>query len=164
MENSLAIANYFIKKALAEGVDLTPMKLLKLVYIAHGWHLGIEGEPLIGEAVEAWQYGPVIPTVYNAFKKYGNEGIKEPAYIFEGFRIVTPMIENETTKVFLDKIWDVYKKYNGLQLSSLTHQIDTPWDRVWNKEDGKKRASAKIPNNYIQQHYHLKVENNPVIA
>jgi len=40
---------------------LTPMQVLKLAYIAHGWQLGLHGRPLINEPVEAWKYGPDLP-------------------------------------------------------------------------------------------------------
>jgi hypothetical protein len=36
-ETAAAIANYFIDKALEDDRELTPMKLIKLVYLAHGW-------------------------------------------------------------------------------------------------------------------------------
>ena len=42
-----AIANYFLEKAKAEGNSLTPMQVQKLVYFAHGWYLGLFGEPLL---------------------------------------------------------------------------------------------------------------------
>jgi len=55
---TLAVANYLIGKAQSEGRSITPMQLIKLVYIAHGWTLGLYDQPLIGEQVEAWTYGP----------------------------------------------------------------------------------------------------------
>jgi uncharacterized phage-associated protein len=156
MENSLAIANYFIKKSLDEGEELTPMKLLKLVYIAHGWYLGLNGTALLDEGVEAWRYGPVVPSVYREFKKYGNNQISQLGYIFtDQMQIVTPMADENKIQ-FLDKIWDVYKKYNGLELSTLTHEPGTPWDIVWNTENGKDIQGAIIRNNLIEQHYKLK--------
>ena len=68
----VAIANYFIglyeldKKNSGEGLDL--MQLLKLSYLAHGFKLGITGHPLSNENLEAWRYGPVFPSIYQAFK------------------------------------------------------------------------------------------------
>ena len=46
-------------------IETTPMHVLKLVYLCHGWCLGFTGEALINEPVEAWTYGPVVPTVYH---------------------------------------------------------------------------------------------------
>ena len=154
MEHSLAVANYFIRKANEEGTELTPMKLLKLVYIAHGWHLGIKGNELIDEGVEAWQYGPVVPSVYHEFKKYRDRQVTTPGYIFtEHAKFITPTVENQETVLFLKKVWDYYKGYNGLQLSSLTHQPDTPWDIVYNK-----KREIIIGTELIKEHYQSKAK------
>jgi len=63
METPLAVANYFIKKSQDDGIAVTPMQLVKLVYIAHGWHLGLHHSQLLTESIQAWKYGPVIPSV-----------------------------------------------------------------------------------------------------
>lgn len=156
MENSLSIANYFIKKSFDEGIELTPMKLLKLVYIAHGWYLGLTENPLLNEGVEAWRYGPVIPSVYREFKQYGNNQITKLAdTLTDQMQFITPMVEDDKHD-FLNKIWNVYKKYNGLQLSTLTHQKGTPWYTVWYEENGQNRQGALISNNLIEDHYKSK--------
>jgi uncharacterized phage-associated protein len=154
MENVFAVANYFITKSLETGIQLTPMKLLKLVYIAHGWHLGIKNEPLILEGVQAWKFGPVIPRLYHSLKSYGNSNIN--SVIIDPETMTYPIVEDKNLKIFLNRIWDVYSKYSGLQLSTLTHQIDTPWDIVYNREGGKNIKEALIRNNLIEQHYKMK--------
>jgi len=75
MESALAVANYFIKKGIDTKKSVSPMKLQKLVYFAHGWRLALYNSPLIDEAIQAWQYGPVIPGIYHEFKHYGNRDI-----------------------------------------------------------------------------------------
>src|ERR1700722_11193954 len=73
-----AIANYFIKRALKENDNsLTPMKLIKEIYIAHGWCWAIYNRPLINEDVQAWQYGPLIHESFKTFKRWGMDPIKE---------------------------------------------------------------------------------------
>ncbi|AVW92216.1 Panacea domain-containing protein [Celeribacter baekdonensis] len=57
------IANWFVVRAQREGRTLSIMSLLKLTYIAHGWHLEMQEVPLFSNRIEAWQYGPVIPEV-----------------------------------------------------------------------------------------------------
>ena len=160
--NPLAIANYFINRANDEGVDLTPMKLVKLVYISHGWYLAMKNESLIDEGVQAWKYGPVVPSVYRSFKEYKDGQVTRPAYIFtDQVQIITPIVLEEDKIEFLNDIWKVYKKYNGLQLSTLTHQKDTPWYEVWHNCNGKNKDSVPIPNQLIKEHYQQKL-NNPV--
>ena len=60
---------------------------------------------------------------------------------------------SEVDRKFLDRIWDVYGKYTGIQLSNMTHQENTPWDTVWNKQDGKNQKDAIIPNETIKTYY-----------
>ncbi|HVY73837.1 MAG TPA: type II toxin-antitoxin system antitoxin SocA domain-containing protein [Puia sp.] len=158
MENSLAIANYFIKKAQDSEEELTPMKLIKIVYIANGWYLALKGEPLIPEKIEAWKYGPVVKSVYNEFKQYSRGQID--SFYSDHFG-VTPMPKDPEIRKFLDKIWEVYGAYNGLQLSALTHEKDTPWYTTWHDKGGSKCESAIISNDLIRNHYKSKL--NPVI-
>ena len=106
MYSAKAIANYFLDKADEESISLTPMKIIKLVYIAHGWYLALTDKPLIKDYVEAWTYGPVIPDLYHEFKKYGNRPIQEYAT-----EIVTPTVNPLphdlpfSIEQFLDKVW-----------------------------------------------------------
>jgi uncharacterized phage-associated protein len=68
-QSSMSVARLFLEKAPTSGVqDLTPMKILKLTYLAHGWHLCYTDSPLILDQVQAWKYGPVVPSVYHYFK------------------------------------------------------------------------------------------------
>lgn len=82
MPSSKSLANFLIDLAQAEGQTLDPMKLQKLVYYAHGWYAGYTGERLINEEVEAWPYGPVIPSLYDEFKRYGSGKIASKATDF----------------------------------------------------------------------------------
>ena len=63
-----AVANNLIEMS-GEG-PLTPLQIIKLTYICHGWMLGLYGRPLVKQNVKAWTYGPVIPDVYRALKTY----------------------------------------------------------------------------------------------
>ncbi|MCD0489944.1 DUF4065 domain-containing protein [Pedobacter sp. MC2016-14] len=157
------IANFFIKKSLDTGKEVTPMKLLKLVYIAHGWYLALADQDLIDEGVQAWKYGPVIPSVYHKFKVYGNNIINSLAKFdvpgwsndpfTQGVEINNLSKISEDDKKFLDRIFEVYGDLSGIQLSNLTHEIGTPWYNVWNEQIGKNNREKIIPNNLIKEHY-----------
>jgi uncharacterized phage-associated protein len=157
MENSIAVANWFIKKANEVGAEITPMKLVKLTYIAHGWHLAMkDGKELLGEPVQAWQYGPVVPSVYHAFKDCGSNQVTVPLFPD------TIKLIDTSEEEFLNEVWTAYGKYTGLQLSTLTHQPNTPWSVVWNQLNGKNRSSAIIPNDLIKKHYLAKMQSSVV--
>jgi uncharacterized phage-associated protein len=155
MYNSFQIANYFIKSSQNTGVELTPMKLIKLCYIANGWHLGLFDDQLLDEITYAWKYGPVIDSIYKEFRKFGSSQIQELYSDSENNNCYP--LPDEKIKPFLDKIWEVYSKYDGIQLSVMTHQPNTPWDIIWNKKGGKKEKYAIIPNELIKSHYKEKI-------
>lgn len=152
---TIAVANYFIGKAQEEGVEITPMKLLKLVYIAHGWSYPAGIGPLIGEEVQAWKFGPVIPSVYHRFKEYGASNITQQAAEWtDDNKLVVPAItENSPESKLLDSVWHAYKQFNGGQLSTLTHKTGSPWQQTVAARDGVISAGMSIPNAIIEQHY-----------
>lgn len=161
MVKSLSIANYFIKKAMQTAAELTPMKLIKLVYIANGWYLAIKKEPLIDENVEAWKFGPVVPTVYHEFKRY-YKGQIDSLYVDPAGN--TPMPDDPEIIHFLDRIWEVYGRLNGMQLSALTHQTGTPWFQVWHNQGGSGKNSVVIGTGIIKDHYIQKMNSNQITA
>ena len=159
-----AVANFFLDLAEERGVPLTPMKLQKLVYYAHGWHLGLTGEPLIQEDVEAWPYGPVVTSLYHEFKHHGNNPIDTRATVTEwptGSRsfnlreVAAALPDDQNTdyaRRLLARVWDAYGQWTAVQLSNATHESGTPWDQVWQryKSIGVIPRHTKIPNESIR--------------
>lgn len=157
MYNSSTIANYFLHKGWIEGILLSPMKLLKLVYIAHGWYLGEHGRPLIGDRILAWPYGPVIPELYFQISDYGDKPITAP--VVSAFYSVGQQILDSSVTEFLDTIWDHYKQFSAFELSALTHQDGSPWSQVVENYSRKRlaRSSVIIPSEIIQYYYEAKI-------
>ena len=154
--DALAIANYFLDLAKGSGTTLSPMKIQKLVYYAHGWNLAIADAPLINEAVEAWEYGPVIPSIYHAFKKFGSGPITEKASRLElpepsVIRFVTPAVGDEETEEFLSAIWKGYGDLTAIQLSNLTHEVGSPWQKTYSENRGRK--GTEIPDSLIKEYF-----------
>lgn len=161
---AIAIANFFIEAAKKSG-GVTPMKLQKLIYYAHGWHLALTGKPLIKERVEAWKYGPVIPSIYHEFKNQGEEPVTEPAVDFDWVNgnlgdlldteMTTPRVPPDSDAIpLLNRIWEVYgKKYSGVQLSNATHVAGTPWYITWEERGGKDRQGTDISEDLIKNHF-----------
>ncbi|MXY86250.1 MAG: DUF4065 domain-containing protein [Chloroflexi bacterium] len=154
-----AIANSFLDLARAHGKRLTPMQIQKLVYFAHGWHLAYEESPLSEEQAQAWRWGPVFPTLYHAVKLWGREPIERDVIAFrlireDGHHRVeksVPRVIDGVHTAFLETIWDAYGEMSGPALSSLSHDIDGPWYRVWHESGGA--HGVIIPDELIQEYF-----------
>ncbi|MFB9110140.1 Panacea domain-containing protein [Flavobacterium gyeonganense] len=142
--NPTTVANYFIEKYSKNG-DLTPMKIIKLTYIAYGWYLALtdKQQKLIDENPIAWDFGPVFPSLYYSIKQYKKEKITEKI----PNATKNERISNEDEQ-FLDKIWEVYGRFDGVYLSALTHIDGTPWQKVYRKD-----LNAVISDDDIFEHY-----------
>src|SRR5215203_2690640 len=118
------IAYAFVKKGIAAGKPVTQMKLQKMVYFAHGYHLAKYGEPLIKEDFEAWQFGPVIPSIYNEFKLYGSDPIQmeETDKLETELRTLSPEANDA-----INYTWEATKDISAYKLSGWTHKRDSPW-------------------------------------
>lgn len=160
-----AVANHFLDFGRTRKNEISPLKIHKLVYVSHGWHLALSGgEPLVSdEYVEAWPYGPVFPSVYHEFKHYGAAPILDYATDFElmgrTFKLVTPRVETDDINAvaLLGRVWKVYGDFSGTQLSGMTHAPGTPWDIVWKKSEGMR--NVHIPNELICRHYQRIMED-----
>lgn len=151
--DSRAIANWFIRRGqLDGGRAFTPMQLQKLVYIAHGWNLvANDGQELVSEPVEAWDYGPVYPVLYSHLANWGADQVRKPikSYARDWVgREIDPDLDPDEAEV-LEAVYEGYAKLNGLQLSNLTHQPGTPWSDTYEQGVRHKR----IPNELIRRHF-----------
>jgi len=142
-----AIANYFLDRANAAGQEITPMKMQKLVYIAHGWHLAIHGEPLIDEPVEAWRFGPVIPSLFQAFRKYGASPIAEHA---DG--VGRCAMDNTNAQTLLDGVMEAHGEMSAIDLMRLTHAKGSPWSSVRDEDDFSSYGDI-IDDGVIKDHF-----------
>lgn len=141
MYDARQIANWFIQRSSTEDRALSIMSLLKLVYIAHGWNLEMRNTPLFGNKIEAWQYGPVIRDVYNAFRPQG-VSLKSPDPSF-------PQVVEGQDASFLEEIYKIYGHMSAFRLSEITHEAGGPWETA-TKWGG---WYAEIPDDLIKSHY-----------
>lgn len=130
MITALNIANNFLEKAFRENVPITPMKLQKLVYILYKQYLKLTGKSLFSERFEVWQTGPVLPNIYSKFKNYKDNPIKSYSLDSDGGITKVKVIPMSDFDYVLTDVWNNYKKYNGLELTSFTIQDDTAWKKA----------------------------------
>lgn len=74
----MAVSVFSAAKRLASqsGWSLSNLELQKILFLAHMFHLGRSGEPLILKNFEAWEYGPVHPDLYHKAKVFGSDPVE----------------------------------------------------------------------------------------
>jgi uncharacterized phage-associated protein len=150
-----SVANEFLSlgRCEPEFPKIDQMKLQKLLFYAHAWHLAVfNQQPLFEDDFEAWPWGPVVRDVYLQTRDYGRTPVQNPltelALINGEFQFHTPQGVEGELKSFIKSVWDVHKSYTGIQLSNSTHAPGEPWtimkDRYISLD-----SKPKIPNELI---------------
>ncbi len=128
---------------------ITNLEINKILYLAHMVLLGRSNgaQPLVFENFQAWDYGPVLPTVYHRAKAYGNAPVQN---VFVAFPSVAPGAEADIIAEAMDSLKD---KDPG-ELIAITH-----WNRgAWAKHYRPGASGIMIPNQGILAEYKLRVQ------
>jgi uncharacterized phage-associated protein len=132
------------------------MALLKIIYLAHGWHLAKYGRPLIANDFEAWKGGPVVRVVYDCLRGYGGKPIKGRAKKFgissRSYKVVWYELRPDERRL-LEVVYGAYGHLNAFHLSDLTHEPGSPWDTVWNINRQNVNLGMKISNELIRESF-----------
>lgn len=124
------------------GWSVSNLELQKILYLAHMFHLGRTGQPLISENFEAWDYGPVLPELYHRVKGFGNGPVGN---VFHWI----PPAPLGTEKDTLREAADATKQTGASRLIAITH-----WDRgAWAKCYRPGLRGIAIPNELIRAEY-----------
>lgn len=180
------VALFMLDRALkSSGRLLTLLEINLLVYVAHGWILGVFDRPLIEnkvDQVQAWAIGPVLINLIYLLRSFGDR----PLNLYDYYALLVRQsqvstegllpdrdhgrppglvyLENNHADVVrgLDWVYETYTRYSGGQLITLTTQVDSPWALKY-----RRRLShlwnggcngVHIPDYAIRNHYRRRVE------
>jgi len=126
------VASYLLTLPSSEDNDVSNLKLQKLCYYAQGLITAMRGgEPIFADTLEAWDHGPVVPSLYHRFKQFGSE----PIPIVTDFNV--DQIDLPDRKA-LDDIYEYYGQYSAWRLRNMTHE-EKPWIDAY-----RSKASRRI--------------------
>lgn len=133
---AMQVAEYFLALQDEDAGDLiSHLKLQKLLYYAQGLYLAMTGAPLFPERIEAWQHGPVVPDIYQAFKGWGGNPIPVEQGKARGIR-------DEAVVDFLNEVYDVFGQYSAWKLRNMTHQ-EAPYQEAEDSQGEISQASLR---------------------
>jgi uncharacterized phage-associated protein len=132
------VAKYFIIRAYQDGrdIDMTNMKVQKLLYYAQSLHLALFDEMLFDEEIQAWRYGPVCPPAYRFYSQFEGEQLPIPD-ISEIISI------SDEQKKLLEEVWDYFGIHHAYVLSSMTH-LEFPWKKARKGLSSNARSTEPI--------------------
>ena len=159
-----SVANLMLDDGQAYGYPITNLALQKLLYFAHGLFLIETDQPLVSGYFEAWQYGPVHPTLYQSFKEAGSTPITFRACkvdILTGVKTEVAASSDPSVKRCVNRVLNSYGPATPGQLINVSHAKMAPWDFVVKKGRKSVALGLRIPNDVIKERF--KFHKAPVL-
>ncbi|MBQ7503084.1 DUF4065 domain-containing protein [bacterium] len=125
------VAKYILWRNTADGTPASNLRLQKLLYFAWVVYYKNFRKRLFEDAICAWKFGPVVPSVYYEYCQYAGLPIRvyeKPSYADD--------------LIILDKLMAKYFKQTTSDLVKETHAPGKPWDIVFNNGSGNRQIIA----------------------
>lgn len=103
------------------GWNLTNLQIQKILYLINLFYLGRTGKRLINEDFEAWDYGPVLPSLYREISFFGSDPV------LDIFKHIKPLQKNEDRYDIIKELGEKLSKMTAGQLVSITHNRQGAW-------------------------------------
>jgi len=130
------------------GWSATQLSLQKVLYLAHMVHLGRYEKPIVNGNFEAWDYGPIHPSLYQKVKAFGSKPIPQVFWSKE------PV--DGTFKEVLDDACDNLLHLTPGQLVQNTH-----WEQgAWAAHDVPSARNIIIQESSIIDEYKARMERS----
>jgi uncharacterized phage-associated protein len=168
--DSRAIANLMLDEAGRHGRGLTNLALQKLLYFAHALFLIEHGRPLVSGYFEAWEFGPVHPVAYQAFKVAREQPItfKARRQDLATGKLRTP--DEPSEPEVRSHIARIIAQYGGLsagRLIEISHAKNAPWRFVVDRSRTGLSYGGRITDDVILscfKHHKVAVGRSPTIG
>ena len=126
MYRALSVARYIIERCHLQNRTISNLKLQKILYFVQAEFLVSTDQPCFAEEIEAWDFGPVVPEVYQEYKIFGSANI--PVFR-RGVRTITISRDDQE---LINGIVDECAQYSASALVDITHR-QTPWIEAYNR-------------------------------
>lgn len=126
MYRALDVAKYIIWHCKENSYSISNLKLQKLLYFVQAQFLVVLGVSAFAEDIEAWDFGPVVPEVYQYFKLWGSSEI--PKRVVNGANCKIFKRDQE----IIDEILKECAPYSANALMNIAHN-QKPWCEVYEK-------------------------------
>ena len=126
MYRALSVARYIIERCHLQNRTISNLKLQKILYFVQAEFLVSRNQPCFIEEIEAWDFGPVVPEVYQEYKIFGSANIPVFRKTLGGVSIA------RCDQTLINEVVDECAKYSASALVDITHH-QTPWIEAYNR-------------------------------
>jgi uncharacterized phage-associated protein len=150
------IANLLLDMGDKRGRAFTNLVLQKLLYFAHARCLVATGNPLMTGYFEAWQYGPVHPTVYQSFRDARSEIIRFRARrtdLLSGRQSIVDPPDSPIAHDHVEFVVDTYGRLSVSRLVEISHARDAPWHYVVSRANKQVTLGLRISDKIIVERF-----------
>lgn len=137
MYDVLKLSKYIITKCAEDGYPISNLQLQKILYYIQKSFLE-KGCRAFDDAIEAWQFGPVVPKVYYEFCGFGAMPIT--------MRYRTENIRDEDSSL-INEIVESKRALHPWDLVEETHKTGGAWEQTYQLGKGKHHV---IPESLIK--------------
>lgn len=128
LQEPLSVANYVISYANQQNHPVTNLHLQKILFFLQGYFLAQHHKPLMNCTFVKWEYGPVLPDIYQIFKyndinpiqQLGTEVYGNASNIYA----ITPMIDRDVIDydLAINNLLDILIQMGAIKLIALTQK------------------------------------------
>lgn len=136
MYNALDIAAYIVEHENTCGRVVSNLRLQKQLYFVQASFYQRYGEPCFKDQIEAWDFGPVVPTVYKVYKYFGSFHIPYAAKS-------SSMIIQERDQAYIGSLLDSLSKFSTSTLVDISH-AQKPWQLAYTGGHGRVISSESM--------------------
>lgn len=130
MYAAIDLAKHIVSKCIADSHPISNLQLQKILFYIQKEYLVTRDERAFSDAIEAWQFGPVVPNVYYYFCGFGSMPITIP---FDQVQI-----EDQDAEI-IDPIVEEKRVLYPWDLVSETHKKGGAWDRTYEDGNGNRK-------------------------
>lgn len=138
MYRALDLANYIVDKCIKDGTPITNLQLQRILYFVQKDFLK-RGSQAFSDYIEAWWFGPVVPTVYFCFCGFDAMFIS----ISKG---AVPNLTSD--KNIIDNIIEAKRSLTPWEAAKETHKATGAWSKVYDNGKGRQHI---IPVDLIKE-------------
>lgn len=126
MYKAMELSTYIVSKCIKEDCPISNLQLQKILYYIQKAFLN-RGDRAFSDNIEAWQFGPVVPNVYDHYCGYGAMPISFSSIKYDVAKEDKQLIDSIVESKRVLAPWDLVEE---------THKKGSAWDKTYKNGSG----------------------------